>query len=55
MSLIKKKTEIELPKSIVGCITGTPGIGKTTLALSAPKALLLDTDNGIHSVLIAFK
>lgn len=50
MSLIKKKNEIELPNSIVGCITGTPGIGKTTLALSAPKPLLLDTDNGIHRV-----
>ena len=50
MSLIKKKTEIELPKTIVGCITGVCGIGKTTLALSAPKPLLLDTDNGIHRV-----
>ena len=50
MSLIKKKSEIELPKTIVGCITGVCGIGKTTLALSAPKPLLLDTDNGIHRV-----
>lgn len=50
MTLIKKKTEIELPKTIVGCITGVCGIGKTTLALSAPKPLLLDTDNGIHRV-----
>lgn len=50
MSLIKKKNEIELPTSIVGCIYGTPGIGKSTLALSAPKPLLLDTDNGIHRV-----
>ena len=50
MSLIKKKNEIELPKTIVGCITGVCGIGKTTLALSAPKPLLLDTDNGIPRV-----
>ena len=50
MSLIKKKNEIELPTSIVGCISGTPGIGKTTIALSAPKPLLLDTDRGIHRV-----
>ena len=50
MSKIKKKNEIELPKTIVGCITGVCGIGKTTLALSAPKPFLLDTDNGIHRV-----
>ena len=50
MSKIKKKNEIELPKTIVGCITGVCGIGKTTLALSAPKPLLLDTDNGLHRV-----
>ena len=50
MSKIKKKNESELPKTIVGCITGVCGIGKTTLALSAPKPLLLDTDNGLHRV-----
>ncbi|MCQ2975157.1 MAG: ATP-binding protein [Bacteroidales bacterium] len=50
MSLIKKKTDLELPKNIVGCIYGSPGIGKTTLALSSPKPLLLDTDGGIHRV-----
>ena len=47
---IKKKDEIELPSIIVGCIYGVAGIGKSTLALSAPKPLLLDTDNGIHRV-----
>ena len=50
MSLIKKKNEIELPTSIVGCIYGVAGLGKTTLALSAPKCLLLDTDRGVHRV-----
>ena len=50
MSLIKKKEEIELPTNIVGCIYGVAGIGKTTLALSAPKCLLLDSDRGVHSV-----
>lgn len=29
---------------------GPPGIGKTTLALSAPKPLLVDLDNGISRV-----
>lgn len=31
-------------------IAGVPGIGKTTLALSAPKPLLIDLDNGIGRV-----
>ena len=50
MSIIKKKEEVELPQIVVGCIYGVAGIGKSTLALSAPKPLLLDTDNGIHRV-----
>ena len=50
MSLIKKKNEIELPNTIVGCIYGVAGIGKSTIALSSPKPLLLDTDKGIHRV-----
>lgn len=50
MSLIKKKDEIELPKTIIGCIYGTCGIGKSTIALSAPRPLLLDTDKGVHRV-----
>ena len=55
MGLIKKKDEIELPSIIFGCISGTPGIGKSTLALSAPKPLLLDTDRGIHRVQKEFR
>lgn len=50
MSKITKKNEIKTPETIIGCIVGIPGIGKTTLALSAPKPLLLDTDNGVHRV-----
>ena len=50
MTLIKRKEEITLPQSVIGCITGVPGIGKTTVALSAPKCLLLDTDRGVHRV-----
>lgn len=55
MSKIKKKNEIKLPTSIIGCIAGVPGIGKSTLALSAPKPLLLDTDNGCHRVQAEFR
>lgn len=50
MSLIKKKDEIILPQIVVGCIYGTCGIGKSTLALSAPKPLLLDTDAGVQRI-----
>ncbi|MFR8331182.1 MAG: AAA family ATPase [Oscillospiraceae bacterium] len=31
-------------------ISGQPGLGKTTLALSAPKPFLFDTDNGVARV-----
>lgn len=50
MSKITKVNEIELPTVIVGCIYGSPGAGKSSLALSAPKPLLIDTDGGIHRV-----
>ena len=32
-------------------IAGYPGIGKTTLGLSAPKPLLIDVDFGINRVI----
>ena len=37
-------------KNIIMIISGTPGVGKTTLALSAPDVLLIDTDNGMCRV-----
>lgn len=36
-------------------IAGHPGIGKTTLALSAPDALLVDVDKGISRVSPQFR
>lgn len=50
MSIIKKPYEIQAPNSVKILIYGQPGIGKTTLALSAPSPLLLDFDGGIHRV-----
>lgn len=37
-------------KNIIMIISGLPGVGKTTLALSAPDVVLIDTDEGIARV-----
>jgi hypothetical protein len=50
MSLIKKPAELEIQTTIKILLYGQPGIGKSTLALSAPSPLLLDFDNGVHRV-----
>lgn len=49
--MIKKPSEIKnLEKKIRILIAGFPGIGKTTLALSAPKPLHIDVDRGVDRV-----
>lgn len=50
MSLIRKPADLEIPQNLKALIYGQAGMGKTTLALSAPKPLLLDFDNGVHRV-----
>lgn len=50
MTLIKKSCELDLAGSIKMMLYGQAGFGKTTLALSAPKPLLLDFDNGAKRV-----
>ena len=50
MSLIKKKEELPIKKTVLGAIYGIPGGGNTTVALSMPKPLLLDTDRGLYRV-----
>lgn len=50
MSLIKKAAELEIPTNVKMIIYGQAGTGKTTIALSAPKPLLLDFDNGVKRV-----
>ena len=48
---IKKPTEMNFSdKNIITVISGLPGTGKTTLALSAPDVLLIDTDEGMARV-----
>ncbi|MDR1200875.1 MAG: ATP-binding protein [Tannerellaceae bacterium] len=50
MTLIKKPNELNAPTRLKVLVYGQAGTGKTTAALSAPKPLLLDFDNGIHRV-----
>lgn len=50
MSLIKKSNELNIQSKIKALIYGQPGMGKTTVAISAPKPLLFDFDNGVHRV-----
>lgn len=50
MGLIKKPNELNVNVRIKMLVYGQPGSGKTTLALSAPKPLLIDFDNGINRV-----
>lgn len=48
---IVKPTEMDFSnKNIIMILSGLPGTGKTTLALSAPDVLLIDTDEGLARV-----
>lgn len=49
-SLIKSPQAIVVNPTIQMLIYGQPGVGKTTLALSAPDPLLIDTDGGVSRV-----
>lgn len=50
MSLIRKPAQLVVPSTLKALIYGQPGISKTTLALSAPRPLLMDFDKGVHRV-----
>ena len=50
MSLLTNPGDLKQPQTLKGLIYGQPGIGKTTLALSAPNPVLLDFDRGLHRV-----
>jgi len=50
MSLIRKPNELNVQTKIKMLIYGQAGMGKTTLALSAPNPLLIDFDNGVNRV-----
>lgn len=54
--MIKKPTEmINAENKFRVLIAGYPGMGKTTLALSAPKPLLIDTDFGANRIVDRLK
>ena len=55
MSLIKQPSEILEKKNLVMLVYGSPGDGKTTLAISAPKPVLLDMDGGVGRTLAAHR
>lgn len=49
--MITKPEEMDFSnRKIAMIVAGLPGIGKTTLALSAPNPLLIDLDNGVSRV-----
>lgn len=49
--MITKPEEMNFSnKKIAMIVAGLPGIGKTTLALSTPRPLLIDLDNGVSRV-----
>lgn len=50
MTLIRKASELSIPNTIKMMIYGQAGMGKSTLALSTPKPLLLDFDNGVKRI-----
>lgn len=50
MSKIKKPSELSATPFLKVLIYGQPGIGKSTLSLSAPEPLMIDCDRGVHRV-----
>ena len=50
MPIIKPEAMNFSNKNIIMIISGLPGTGKTTIALSAPDVLLIDTDEGMARV-----
>lgn len=51
MMAVKKPAELDFSnKKFMVIISGQPGLGKTTLALSAPKPFLFDTDEGVARI-----
>ncbi len=50
MAIVKPEEMNFSDKNIIMIISGLPGVGKTTLALSAPEVVLIDSDEGLARV-----
>ena len=50
MGLIKKPSELSVKATLSVLIYGQPGIGKTTLGVSAPNEVLFDYDGGVQRI-----
>lgn len=50
MGMIKKPSELIVKDTLSVLIYGQPGIGKTTLGVSAPEAVLFDYDGGVQRI-----
>ena len=50
MGIIKKPSELSVKATLSVLIYGQPGIGKTTLGVSAPNAVLFDYDGGVQRI-----
>lgn len=53
--MFKKPSELEFVTTIKMLVYGQPGIGKSTMALSAPNPVLFDFDGGVQRVNVAFQ
>jgi hypothetical protein len=53
--MIRKPTEVTEKKLFKALIYGIPGIGKSTLGVSAPNPLLIDTDGGYDRIPVQFR
>lgn len=49
-NLIKMPAQLATKEHVSALIFGQPGIGKTTLGVSAPDTLLIDCDGGVHRI-----
>lgn len=50
MGIIKKPSELSVKATLSVLVYGQPGIGKTTLGVSAPSAVLFDFDGGVQRI-----